>query len=253
MEPKVDDLIAGIKKGKLDSKLEAYRLLLVRHFQDPKAIAAMQKKLATEPNGAIFKKVEALDKLAGSRLDWGAICRERLLKCKSADGRYDAISKDVDYGTGERDVFENVVLNDPDDGPRFRALDVMFQKNDDTSDSYYFDLLTKYLATAPDNIRRRPTGIYYLVGLLSPTLATRNFLEAELAANPLANPSALGRTLKKKEYIAAFSDTVRQLCETQFGTGPGAWKNIKPAKEDRSHSIYLLLTRFISSEKRDPP
>ena len=145
MQPTTDDLIAGIAKGTLQSKLGAYRLLLIRDGHNSKAVTAMENKLATEPTPGIFKIVKNLDQDSGPYLDWPTILRRRLSECKSVDGRYDTIGSEFDYGPDAVEVLSKTALKDEDDETRAWAMLTLARQSEETLDPLIHDVAMQYL------------------------------------------------------------------------------------------------------------
>lgn len=135
-----EDLLNGIQKGTLNSKLSAYRQLLVQHHDDAKVLAAMTKKLATDPSVDLFKVVRRIDKNGGPRLDWPEILRQRLIKCKSVNGHLWALWVEEDYGPDDIGVFSNVILNDPDKRVREKTMGYILQRHHGSTNPALFEL-----------------------------------------------------------------------------------------------------------------
>lgn len=260
METTEEQLIAGIKKGAQKSKIEAYKSLLIKYSKSANAISNMQNKLATEPAMAIFNAIKRLDQLHGPRLDWKAICIDRVQKCKSKDGRISAISDEFDYTEDDQKTLINVIASDSEWEVRWRALSVLCKINKDSTDPIYFDLTMQCIANDPEQGRRYRSGMHWFVlEYLKPSDRMFKFLEAELKSETILDPKQLGALLRRSEYVNEFKGLIKGLCEDYFGAGPESWSSIEPmfyapefGKVDRSHRLYMLLDGFMDREYLDP-
>ncbi len=238
----IPELIASIAKGTQDSKLDAYRLLLIQHSEDADALAAMNKKLIKEPNASLFKNVMELDQSIGPRLHWPTILDKRLQQCKSKDARYDALKENYDYGENETEILSRVALEDEEEDHRAWALTILLRKNEGSTSPELFELIMNCIERDPLTARTRSNSVDGPLWYLGFTQALYDFVanELEQAISPKW-AKGLGSILSKHpEEFLPLIKRIQQICEGRFGCAPN-WNDIQAASQDQNHGLCQLL------------
>ncbi len=241
MGSSASELLPGIAKGTLKSKVKVYRELLVQHYLDPDAIQAMQARLAIEPSGA-FNKVKAMDQSSGPRLDWPSIYAQRIFTCKNEDERRSAINDRDDYGPDTDELLTKLALEDETPKMRPWAFTNLCRRNKGSAATHFVDLAKQMLEAHPVESRTPHGGVIAPLWDLGPSPELFALIAAELEEKPLLAPAELASVMvKNHSELAPLFDRLHALCREEFGPGQEEWHQVNTSRNGQGAALWQML------------